>query len=85
MKTYRVFLNRHYIAIEFYDIKAKDKNTAKRIAEKGARKLLPNVRNIATDNGWIADEPVKIKYLGYSSTPFKVTEVFRYKDTILYK
>jgi len=70
MNKYRVFLTKHYIAVEFYDIKAKDKKIAKRIALKVANKLKKDVRNEATDNGWIVDDPVEINYIGYSVAPF---------------
>lgn len=76
---YRVFIERNYIAVEFFDIKAKNKPSARRIAEKAGYKIYPDVRQEATDNGWISTEPVNIPKLGYSSSPFKVKKVYEDK------
>ena len=79
MKTYRVFVTRHYIAVDFYDIEAETPRKAKAVARNAAYKLRPNPRMEATDNTWLPDEPVEIKRLGHSVTPFKVKEVYRHK------
>lgn len=63
-KNYRVFVNRHYIAVEWFDIKAKSTIQAIRKAESTARKLYKDVREIAVDNDWQAEEPVEIDEIG---------------------
>jgi hypothetical protein len=64
MTTYRVFVQRHYIAVEFFEVKAKSPGRARSLAERAAKKLRPDPRLKATDNGWIADDPIKIKRPG---------------------
>lgn len=83
-KTYRVFLARHYIAVDWYDIEATSPKVARKAAKKAARKHMSDARREAVDNGWIPEEPVEIEYPGFSAHPFQVIEVFRDKDTIVY-
>jgi hypothetical protein len=64
MATYRVFVTRHYIAVRWYDVEAPTPAKARRLAERVARKQVPDARQEATDNGWIADEPTAIPYIG---------------------
>lgn len=61
---HRVFVTRHYIAVQWYDVRAKNPAQARRRAEVAARKLQPDARATATDNGWIADEPTAIVAVG---------------------
>ncbi len=62
--TYRVFLTRHYIAVEWYDVKATTAARARGKAKRAANKLLPDARAEASDNGWIADKGVILTELG---------------------
>lgn len=64
MATYRVFVTRHYIAVRWYDVEADTPRKARNAARKAARTLSPDPRAEATDNGWIADDPVAIEYVG---------------------
>jgi len=85
MKTYRVFLTRHYVAVEYYDVEASTPAKAKRAAETAVRNLMKDMRAQATDNGWHGDKPTEIPSLGYSVNPSPVKEVFRTKSGIVYK
>ncbi len=64
--VYRVFLSRHFIDVLWLDIKADSALKAKNKAEKMARALRnrDQSRAVATDNGWIADEPVIVAQPG---------------------
>ncbi len=61
---YRVFVTRHYIAVDWFDLQAESPAKARRIAERQARRQKPDVRAEATDNGWHADEPVTVRHAG---------------------
>ena len=63
-KAFRVFVTRHYIAVEWYDIKAPTPARARRMAERTARGLVPDARAVATDNHWHADDPTDIPFVG---------------------
>lgn len=65
MKTYRVFVTRHYVAVDHFDIEADKPSIAKQRAEAAARQRTPDARTQATDNGWIGDNPVEIERPGY--------------------
>ena len=67
--TFRVFVTRHYIAVRWYDIQAKSAATAANVAVRHARHASPDVREEATDNGWIADPAVQIGIVGESVQP----------------
>jgi hypothetical protein len=77
VKNYRIFVTRHYIDVLFFDVKADKPYKAKRMAEKAARKVRPNSRDVATDNGWIADEPATLQRIGQNRTShiFKTREI----------
>ena len=64
MKTFRVFVERHYIAVERFDIVAKTARAAKSKAVNAANRIRPDARKQATDSGWIADEPTEIPAIG---------------------
>ena len=85
MKTYRVFVTRHYIAVDYFDIEATKPLTARNAAVKAAYKLRFDPRSEATDNTWLADEPVEISKLGDSISPFEVVEVLRTKSANVYR
>lgn len=61
---YRVFVTRHYIAVRWFDLEAATERKARNLAERTARRLFPDVRAEACDNGWIADDPVLIDRIG---------------------
>jgi hypothetical protein len=88
MKTYRVFVTRTYIAVRYYDIEAGSGRDAEKVAVAAANKLVPDARAEATDNGWMLENSAgcacEIPYLGSSSAPFEVEEVFRNKKGIAY-
>jgi len=84
-KTYRVFLSRHYISVEFFDVEADSQAKAERAAEVAARHLYPEMRAVAADNGWHADKATEILHLGYSSVPFKPELVYRTTAANLYQ
>jgi len=69
MNTYRVFVTRHFIDVCYFDVKAPTPAKAKKVAESAANDLRSRdeSRAKATDNTWIADEPVTIPELGYSA------------------
>lgn len=85
MPTYRVFVDRHYVAVEFYDIEAPTAEMAEKAAKKAVNKLIPDARAMAVDNRWSVDSAVEIPNLGYSSAPFEVEQVFKHKDCIVYR
>jgi hypothetical protein len=58
-KVFRVFVTRHFIAVEWFDVRAATPAKARRKAEKAAKRL-PDPRATATDNGWHADPPVEV-------------------------
>jgi hypothetical protein len=60
-KPYRVFVTRHYIAVEFFDVMATTPRRAKTMAKKAAQKLRPDPRLSATDNHWQADAPTPLE------------------------
>jgi hypothetical protein len=82
---YRVFVTRHYISVRFFDIEADIPNDARKAAVKAAYKVEKDSRDIATDNGWHAEDPVSIEELGYSSAPFEVVQVLETKKAIVYE
>jgi hypothetical protein len=84
MKTYRCFLSRNFIAVNFFDIESDSAKHAQADACKAANKLFPDVRNIATDNGWIPDEAIDIPFIGSSAAPFEVKEVLKTKNSTVY-
>lgn len=76
MKTYRVFVTRHYIAVDWIDLKADSPAKAKRKAEKLIAKERPDARAEATDNHWHADEPVEVDHPGaFNSGTHKMREI----------
>jgi hypothetical protein len=85
METYRVFVDRYYIAVTYFDVKAKNSRCAKNAARKAAYHIKPNPIEEATDNGWIPEEPVFIPKLGHSEVPFKVKKIMRTKNAIVYQ
>ncbi len=89
MGTYRVFVTRTYIAVRYYDVEAGSERDAEKIAVAAAKKLVPDARAEATDNGWMPENPagcaVEIPNLGYSSAPFEVEEVFRNRKGVAYQ
>lgn len=64
VKTFRVFVTRHYIAVERFDIKETTVRRARTKAKKAAYKVRPNPRAEATDNGWIPDDGIEIPRVG---------------------
>jgi hypothetical protein len=80
METYRVFVTRYYIAVEYFDILAKTERKAEKTAIAAAKALSPDPRLTAIDNGWIADSAVDIKFLGYPSTQKHLKLVYKHKD-----
>jgi len=86
MGKYRVFLSRHYISVEFFDVEADSQAKADRAAEVAARHLYPDMRAVAVDNGWHAeDRATEIPHLGYSSVPFKPELVYRTTAANIYQ
>lgn len=76
MNTYRVFVERHYIAVCYFDVEAETEKKAKHIAERSAYKLYEDPRSTATDNGWhVEEETVELPFIGYDAIPFQ-TELF---------
>ena len=71
MAIYRVHVVRHYIDVCFFDVETDKPGKAKTLAREAANKLRPDSRAVATDNGWIPEEPVTLGRLGYASTPFE--------------
>lgn len=72
MKTFRVFVTRHYISCEHFDIEAETKSKACSAAKKVAQQLYPNPRSYATDNEWQASEgATEIQHIGYPSDATK--------------
>ena len=65
MKTYRVFTTRHYIAVDWYDVRAVNAGIARRNAVNAVKRLRPDARAEATDNGWHGDDPVTVPRIGY--------------------
>lgn len=57
-KFRRVFVERHYIAVEWYDILSVSDKDARTKAVNAANKIVPDPRQAANDNGWIADPHV---------------------------
>ena len=80
MKTYRVFVTRHYIDVCFFDVESDSLLNVKTAARKAAYKLRADSRTEATDNGWIPDQPVSIERLGNSAAPFPVELFFEDKN-----
>ena len=67
-KTFRTFVTRHYIAVQWYDVRAVSAPEARRKAERAAHALLPDARADATDNGWHGDDPIIVKRIGQRAT-----------------
>jgi hypothetical protein len=63
---YRVFVERHYIAVEWFDVRTSTYGKAMRKATAAANKL-PDPRLTATDNGWISEMPVQVPTIGSHS------------------
>ena len=86
MTTYRVFLDRHYIDVIWFDIESDTPKHAEADALKAAKKIIPNSRARATDNGWIPDNAVEIPFLDSSSVPSdgKIEEVLKTKNSKVY-
>jgi len=84
-RTYRVFTTRTYTAVKFFDILADSPAAARRLAKRAAKRLYPDMRAVATDNGWISDDEVEIAHLGAANTPFKVTPVLTDKHGTVYQ
>jgi hypothetical protein len=61
VKSFRVFVTRHYIAVDWFDVKAESPRKAASKARKYVRRARPDVRAEATDNHWQTDEPVELK------------------------
>jgi hypothetical protein len=87
MATFRVFVTRHYIAVDFFDIESTNKKQAERDAEKAINALRPDTRAEATDNHWHSDEGVEIDHLGSSAADFSdnLELVFKTGKSKLYK
>jgi len=69
-KVFRVFLVKSFRECVHFDVEAVSAKAAKARAGRAARSLLDDkkVREVATDNGWIAeDEPIVVEYAGYPS------------------
>lgn len=65
---YRVFLVKTFRECVHFDIEASTARRAEGIAKRSAIKLLDSmkIRQVATDNGWIAeDEPTIVECAGY--------------------
>ncbi len=84
MKTYRVFVTRHYIDTCFFDVESESPAKAKLAAGKAANILRPDSRPKATDNGWIPDEPSEIAHTGYAATPFPVREYLKANNSTVW-
>lgn len=84
MPTYRVFVTRHYIDVEFYDIECSTAKKAEKVAERAAKKLIPDSRSRATDNGWHSEDALEIEGLGFPSAPDSVERVYKEKDATVY-
>ena len=75
MKTYRVFSTRHYIAVEWYDVRAETKAKARSLAQRTVRRRRKDDRAVATDNGWHADDPIVVPRIGSGAGTHKMTRV----------
>ena len=69
-KLRRVFVERYYIAVEWFDVMSDSPGDAKRKAVSAANKLHPDPRLAATDNGWQADPetPTEVERPGQFGT-----------------
>ena len=76
---YRVFLRRHYIAVEFFDIECETARQAASLATRAARQVRPDPRLEATDNGWIPNDPITIKRIGQHGQPLRAGPVVEIK------
>ena len=79
MNTYRVFVTRHFIAVQFYDVEAENEKDARKVARKAAETLEPDVRDEAADNGWRADDPTEISHIGSAVSDMDMIHVFEDK------
>ena len=66
-KVFRVFVERHYIAVTYVEVTATTASKAEAKARKVVRKLQPDVRATATDNGWQAEPAIEIAHVGFHS------------------
>lgn len=55
-KAYRVFADRHYIAVCWVDVMATDEKEASKLAIKYCKTYIPDARAQATDNHWHATD-----------------------------
>lgn len=62
MAEYRVFVTRHYIAVDYFEIEADSPKAAEKAAVKAAYAITPDARAIATDNGWIANDACELEH-----------------------
>ena len=76
-KAYRVFVDRHYIAVCWVDVKATDAKKAAKLAVKYCEKTIPDARTQATDNHWHATEgALEIDHIGTGTgEPYGMIEV----------
>lgn len=84
MKTYRVFVTRHYIDCQFFDVEALTPAKAERIAKSAAYKLRADSRAEAVDNGWIPDSVTELPRIGSAVRQMKMREFHRNKSGVAY-
>jgi hypothetical protein len=64
MGIYRVFVERHYIDVVWFDVESDSKRHAESDAQKTATLLIPDSRSRAVDNHWHSDTALEIPYVG---------------------
>ena len=81
-KNYRVFMTRHFLNVKSFEVKAKSKKEAEKLAEKIAYEIYNpyELRAKSTDNGFCDIDGTEIKKLGYQiddkTKPFKTKKIF---------
>ncbi len=79
-QVYRVFVTRNYIECTYMDVFASSKKKAASMARQAAETVFPDVREIAVDNRWQADDPIIVLSPGarglISASPGEMLELY---------
>ena len=84
MAVFRFFVSRNFISVRWFDIESDSLKHARSIARKAARKVYPDTRAEATDNGWIPDEGHEVERIGSPHPLASMKPIFADKISTVY-